>query len=263
MAIKKYVIIALNEITIKLQYKFNSFVGIFLRFAQLSMLYYIWNGIYNSTKTGKIGNYTKKEMLIYIVLINLTVALFSSSYMMELGKMIHNGKLTTLLLRPINLLGESFAKYTGRKLFLIIIYLSALIFSRFTGFFKSPVYFLVMLIFIILSYIMFFYMISFMSTVGFWLIDVWPLSGVVNGIYLLLSGIYFPLDLLPKGLYNIIKYNPFAIVGYASIHGLQGMFAEKEVLFYIIAIIVWIFIFRTAYCYAFTKGLRKYEGMGA
>ena len=88
MAIKKYIIIALNEITIKLQYKFNSFVGIFLRFAQLSMLYYIWNGIYNSAKTGKIGNYTKKEMLIYIVLINLTVALFSSSYMMELGKMI-------------------------------------------------------------------------------------------------------------------------------------------------------------------------------
>lgn len=260
---KKYFIIALNQITIRLQYKFNVFIAFISRMVPIFMFYFIWNNIYNSISADKVGHYDRNQMLTYMVLVNLTGYVFIFVHIRELGIRVYKGKLTTLLLRPLSLLGESFATFAGRVFFPMLIYLSAIVFQGVTGRFKSPLYFMEVIVFVILCFIMFFYVISFVSTVAFWLIDIWPVHVILIGVYLLFSGVYFPLDLLPEKIYDIVKYNPFSLVGYISIRSIQNAFSHKEMLIYIISVIMWGIILKVCYGKAFKAGLRRYEGMGA
>jgi len=116
---KKYVIIVLNQVTVKLQYKFNMGVAFISRTIPIFMSYFLWNNIYNSMNGNKVGNYTRGQMLTYIILVNLTNFLFNFRHMRELGKQIQEGTLTTLLLRPVSILNQSFATFIGDKFFII------------------------------------------------------------------------------------------------------------------------------------------------
>ena len=53
---KKYVIIVLNQVTVKLQYKFNMGVAFISRTIPIFMSYFLWNNIYNSMN----GNESRK-----------------------------------------------------------------------------------------------------------------------------------------------------------------------------------------------------------
>jgi len=183
--------------------------------------------------------------------------------MRELGKQIQEGTLTTLLLRPVSILNQSLATFIGKKFFMIIIYVTGILTYGFLGYFKDKLYFVEVLVFMILCFMMFFYLLSFLSTVGFWLIEVWPIQVIMIGIYSLFSGAFFPLDLLPERIYNIFKYNPFSLIGFISVRTIQGMYSHREMAVYILVTVLWMVILRIGYEKAFRKGLKRYEGVGA
>ena len=258
---KKYVIIALNQATVNLQYKFNTAITFISRTIPIFMSYFLWTNIYKSMNGSKVGNYTRSQMVTYIILISLVDFLFS--HMRELGKQIQEGTLTTLLLRPVSILNQSLATFIGKKFFMIIIYLSGILIYGFLGYFKDILYFVEVLVFMILCFMMFFYLLSFLSTVGFWLIEVWPIQVIILGVYSLFSGAFFPLDLLPEGVYNIFKYNPFSLIGFVSVRTIQGMYSHREMAVYILVTVLWMVILRIGYEKAFRRGLKRYEGVGA
>ena len=260
---KKYIIIALNQATVNLQYKFNTAITLISRTIPIFMSYFLWTNIYKSMNGSKVGNYTRSQMVTYIILISLVDFLFNFSHMRELGKQIQEGTLTTLLLRPVSILNQSLATFIGKKFFMIIIYLSGILIYGFLGYFKDILYFAEVVMFMVLCFVMFFYLLSFLSTIGFWLIEVWPIQVIILGVYSLFSGSYFPLDLLPKGMYSILKYNPFSLIGFVSVRTIQGMFSHKEMAVYIFITIVWMIILRIGYEKAFRRGLKRYEGVGA
>ena len=260
---KKYIIIALNQATVNLQYKFNTAITLISRTIPIFMSYFLWTNIYKSMNGSKVGNYTRSQMVTYIILVNLTNFLFNFRHMRELGKQIQEGTLTTLLLRPLSILNQSFATFIGDKFFIIIVYLSGILIYGFLGYFKDMLYFAEVVMFMVLCFVMFFYLLSFLSTIGFWLIEVWPIQVIILGVYSLFSGSYFPLDLLPKGMYSILKYNPFSLIGFVSVRTIQGMFSHKEMAVYILVTVLWMVILRIGYEKAFRRGLKRYEGVGA
>jgi hypothetical protein len=95
------------------------------------------------------------------------------------------------------------------------------------------------------------------------MLETWPLIGLVNGIYYILSGTTFPLDILPKPIYSVVKYNPFSMIGFSLTKSLQNSLSVSENVKYIIAGLIWLVIFKMAYNFMMKKGLEKYEGMGA
>ena len=260
---KKYIIIALNQATVNLQYKFNTAITFISRTIPIFMSYFLWTNIYKSMNGSKVGNYTSSQMVTYIILISLVDFLFNFSHMRELGKQIQEGTLTTLLLRPVSILNQSLATFIGKKFFMIIIYVTGILTYGFLGYFKDMIYFAEVVMFMVLCFVMFFYLLSFLSTIGFWLIEVWPIQVIMIGFYSLFSGSYFPLDLLPKGMYNIFKYNPFSLIGFASVRTIQGMFSHREMAVYIFVTIIWMIVLRIGYEKAFRRGLKRYEGVGA
>ena len=130
---KKYIIIALNQATVNLQYKFNTAITLISRTIPIFISYFLWINIYKSMNGSKVGNYTRSQMVTYIILVNLTNFLFNFRHMRELGKQIQEGTLTTLLLRPLSILNQSFATFIGDKFFIIIVYLSGILIYGFLG----------------------------------------------------------------------------------------------------------------------------------
>ena len=74
---KKYIIIALNQATVNLQYKFNTAITFISRTIPIFMSYFLWTNIYKSMNGSKVGNYTKSQMVTYIILISLVDFLFT------------------------------------------------------------------------------------------------------------------------------------------------------------------------------------------
>ena len=60
---KKYIIIALNQATVNLQYKFNTAITLISRTIPIFMSYFLWTNIYKSMNGSKVGNYTRSQWL--------------------------------------------------------------------------------------------------------------------------------------------------------------------------------------------------------
>lgn len=252
-----YIKITINQILIELTYKFNFILSIISNVIQLMTGIFVWNSIYASNVT--IEKYSFSEIVIYLILTTATGLLFSFEPIFRLGRMIHNGKLNEMLVRPVSILGESFAYYTGKKSIFIFIYTMLILIFGINAIEKQLLQIIMLLV---VNYIMFFMLISLISTISFWIIEIWPLRPILNAFYMLLGGIYFPLDLLPDEMYRIIKYNPFSIVGHFTTRVIQGNYDSRVIKTLTLVSMLYAIIFFILYKRIFKKGLKKYEGGG-
>ena len=253
---KKYYKIIINRILIDFQYRFNIITKIGIRLFQFLIIFFLWSGVYKTSQLSKIGDYNINEMLIYLLITNLITLLFNFSNIHRIGNLVRTGKLTTILLRPISLSLENFFQYLGEKLIIATIFLVVVIFSKIE-------YKLIAIIYILLLIMMFYYLTSVISSIGFWILQTWSLTGLFYGVYYILAGIYFPLDLLPKYLFDIIKYNPFSLSSYVLAKMLESKLYLNEIMYYVLACIIWIILLKLLYKFALKQGLKIYEGMGA
>lgn len=258
---KKYLVILINQIYIQLSYKFEFITGLISQLINLSVSIFTWLAIYQSSDALVIGGYNKDQMIFYIVLSNFSALLFSTEMVVRMGGLIRTGKLTTILLRPYNILGESLARFIGQRFIFIIIYLLLFILSDF--FHSSLVYTLSVFLFFIINFFMYFLFLSTISNLGFWLIQMWPLRPLINSSFLIAGGLYFPLNLMPKSLFSVLEKTPFALVGYNYSRSLQGMLTLSELMTYIGFSALWLIFFYYVYKWSLNLGLKRYEGMGA
>lgn len=254
----KYLRISKNRILINFQYRFNSLVTLLAYIFSFVAIYFVWVNIYSSKDM--VGTYTKFDMMVYIFIVNMLHYLYNFTNLTRLGGMVHSGSLTNILIRPMNIKLEAFFYYLGENFFKFCMLLVGIL--AFGVVIKNNFIILTIILFL-LSIIMYFNLEQCLSCLGFWMLETWPLIGLINGIYYILSGSTFPLDILPEKIYNIIKFNPFSIVAYALTKSIQNDLSLQEYKEYIIATIIWIIIFEIGYKWILKMGLKKYEGMGA
>jgi len=192
---RKYLFIIKNQFMISLSYKANFLIGFLSNVLQLFVSLFIWDSIFLNSKISI--DYTKSQMFMYIIVSFIIRLIFSSDYIFRLSGLIHNGKLSQQLIKPISLLYEGFSYFIGKKLIVIILFVVSFGFLILLGLIHEIPNLLLFVIFIITNFMMFFYMLSFLSVLGFWLIQMWPLRPVYNAMFAVLGGTLFPLDLLP------------------------------------------------------------------
>ncbi|MBS4456895.1 ABC transporter permease [Tuanshanicoccus lijuaniae] len=258
---KKYIVMFLNRVSVQLSYKFNFLTNLFNNLLGILVAAFTWIAIFKSSANEVIGGFTLSQMLFYIVIVNFSTVLFSTGTVVQLGAQVRMGKLTTHLLRPYSILLQSFAEYLGDRFIYLVLYLSVLIVSLGMGY--SPYYLLHVLVFLVCNAVMYFTLMSLIGTLGFWLIQMWPLRAVMNAVYMILGGLLFPLNLLPESLYLLLQRNPFALVAYQYTLALQNQLTIAQIQVNILYSIAWAVICYVAYKLSFKKGLLRYEGMGA
>lgn len=192
------------------------------------------------------GNYLIK---IITQVLNLIVTLWMWCWLM--GNNVHN---FNYLAKPVSLYWYLYLTYIGSQLPLIIFYLVLGLY------FNLNIGFINLILYLIFCSFMFFNLALVFGSLGFWLINMWPLKSGLFAIYLLFGGLYFPLSMLGKNIYSWLQYNPFSLVTDVPAKLIASNINQTNI--YYLAVTVWLIIFYCIYKKTFKLGLKKYEGVG-
>ncbi|WP_158702708.1 ABC transporter permease [Paenibacillus faecalis] len=261
MNYKAYFLIFKNNLYISLSYRWNIISGILLMILQIMVSLFVWLTIFDTTSNVK--NYTVTDMISYFLLSALVGVTFSSSHIFRLTRMVRTGQLNMVLIRPYSFLLDSFSNFIGSKMieFGTTILLAVTLYS--VGLTTWHGISLLELLLLLTNFTLLFIFGSFLGSLSFWLIQMWPLKSLYNSMMAIFGGALYPLDLLPDKWAQLITLTPFPLFGYVNIRLLQGELHYNETLYYLILSVIWLIIFSIGYKILWVKGLKKYEGVNA
>ncbi len=239
----KYFIWGLTKFKAITVYKFNFFSNLIMPFLEFILYSIIWSLV---IENNAVSIYTQKSIIVYLLLARILSLIFSSSNVATFYTLIKSGKLPYLLLKPLNIRLIFFIECFSKNLFFFILVI-------FLGLFRYN-----FLIYFIFSTILFFNIIFTFATLAFFTTNFWPIGSIISGVIYLLSGLVYPLDLLPEKIFKIVKYNPFSLIIYNSVKVFQNnTFDIKS----IILISIWSLFFLKISTSLYKRGLKKYEGV--
>lgn len=192
---KRYLPVYYLGLKNSLIYRANMIMKLVLQLASLLVTVLMWKFI-----LAESGNF--QQMARYLLATNLISLIFTTGPVFQFADMVESGNLSLYLTRPLSLYWYLFNYNLGLQTPLLLLYLILLLFLVKSA---GPVFLL--LIYLFLSSLMFFSLMMVLAMLSFWLLNMWPLRSGINAVYLLLGGLYFPLNLLGP-VYQYLKYNP-------------------------------------------------------
>ena len=259
---KKYFLTFMNRLMTTIVYRFDFVCGLALTAFNVMISVFVWNAIYKTSTIDSFRGYSFEDMVVYLVLTNISSMVFSFDICFRIGNMIRTGQFSTYLFRPINVLYDSFFDYLGRCFISILIFIGTVfIYDLYSGI--GIFDFLLTLSYFFLCIFLWFQIASIISLLGFRVIQMWPLKPILRGVYMLFAGMYFPISFLPSGFSRIIAYNPFGMIGCNLSEVVMGKYIQSKVFTLNIYLVLCIIILNLIYRVLYKKALKLYEGMGA
>lgn len=247
---KRYLPVYYLGLKNSLIYRANMIMKLVLQLASLLVTVLMWKFIL--TESGSF-----QQMARYLLVTNLISLIFTTGPVFQFADMVESGNLSLYLTRPLSLYWYLFNYNLGLQTPLLLLYLILLLFLVKSA---GPVFLL--LIYLLLSSLMFFSLMMVLAMLSFWLINMWPLRSGINAVYLLLGGLYFPLNLLGP-VYQYLKYNPFSLVTYFPARLLTGTTDQRDFFTNCLAVCCWLLLSVLLGKALFKKGIKTFEGAGA
>ena len=257
-----YILIFKANLATEMSYRFNFLFTYLLHITRLLIYLTVWSAIF--AKQTEINGYTWDSIASYYVLNTIIILLLAPSHMFDLQPLIRKGTLSSIIVKPINIEANIFAKFLASKvpIFIIMSILILLVFQFMN--IKMIIYFHPLAIMLFLSgFALTFYFGLFVSTLAFWLIEMWPLRRLFQGCMALLGGIIAPLDLLPANISLFATYTPFPYLGYFSVKALLGSIPENELLYHCVIGLGWTLLFLSGFKILWNLGLKRYEAVNS
>lgn len=262
---KLYWQIAKNTWDETLTYR-TSFVVYRLReILQILAMYFIWAVVI--PPNGNFFGYTRSAMLTYVIATALVSDIVMSTRTTQIASEINEGVLTNFLVRPMHYLKYHFARDLGDKAMNIcfsIVELTVLIMLLRPPlqFQTQPFSILLFLVAVICSIVLFFFISVLISFIGFWSNEGWGPRFVFYQMIVFFSGGLFPLDLLPKPVYEFFSLLPFSYLTFFPVKMYLDQFALPDIMKGFVVIFIWIFGLYKITQYVWMKGLRVYTAQG-
>lgn len=247
---KRYLPVYYLGLKNSLIYRANMIMKLVLQLASLLVTVLMWKFI-----LAESGNF--QQMARYLLATNLISLIFTTGPVFQFADMVESGNLSLYLTRPLSLYWYLFNYNLGLQTPLLLLYLILLLFLVKSA---GPVFLL--LIYLLLSSLMFFSLMMVLAMLSFWLINMWPLRSGINAVYLLLGGLYFPLNLLGP-VYQYLKYNPFSLVTDFPSRLLTGTTDQRDFFTNCLAVCCWLLLSVLLGKALFKKGIKTFEGAGA
>lgn len=194
----------------------------------LLLIYFLWSSVYSSRLT--IFSYSRTQMMTYILLIYLIGDVVYSSRTADLASQIRNGTIINQLLKPFPFFAAIFSReavdkllnlvFSALEIAIIVFLLKPTLFIQ-----TDPIALLLTVVAILLGIVIAFFISFTISLIAFWSTEVWAPRFVFMVLITVLSGSYFPLDILPNTFYQLLLFTPFPYFTYLPtkifINGLQ------------------------------------------
>lgn len=235
---------------------------------QILVFYFLWNSVFQNTNANYFG-YTKEKIIAYAFLLIFVRAITLSSRSVDVAGIIQNGELSNYLLKPVNFFKYWLTRDVSSKLLNIIfsIFEITILFIIL----RPSIYIqtnLLHLSFFVLSLVIasliFFSITMLTSFVPFWIPEVgWGAQFLVIIIFVeFLSGAFFPLDVFPSVIQNILKLTPFPYLIFVPIKMYLGMEDLGSIISSLAIGLGWFLILIYFVKKVWQKGLKVYEAVG-
>ncbi len=262
---KKYWVVAKNTWEEMATYRFDFIIWRLRVVIQLLTMYFLWIVVIPASAT--IGDYSHSAIITYILGTSFISAVALSSRTQEIGENINSGDLSIFLIRPINYFGYWFWRDIGDKATNIVfslIEMSILFFILKPPFFwqTNLIFLAFTLMAIAIALILYFLVSSLLGLVGFWSADVWAPRFIFFMLLSFFTGWFFPLDILPKTIFNILEFLPFSYLMYFPLKIYLGQLSTFAVAKGFIISLVWIGILYKSLQLVWLKGLKVYTAQG-
>ncbi|MDP3998771.1 MAG: ABC-2 family transporter protein [bacterium] len=233
---------------------------------QLLVVYFLWSAIFQSQK-GVIFGYTQSMILTYVLGGALLRATVFSSRTIDVGDEINRGNLTNFLLKPMSYFKYWFARDIADKILNIIFAVFELTVIYFL--LKPPIFsqtdFLNLAFFAIgvgLAVILYFYINLLFGLLAFWTPETWAPRFVFFIFLEFLAGGLFPLDILPKFLYEILRFLPLFYLNFFPLKIYLGQLSILQIIEGMIICLSWIILSFWIVRVVWQRGLRVYSAEG-
>ncbi|MFC1625989.1 ABC transporter permease [Patescibacteria group bacterium] len=235
---------------------------------QILVFFFLWDAVFSGRNT-EIFGYDKAKIFTYAFALIVVRAIVLSSRSSDIAGQIANGELTNLLIKPISYFKYWLTRDLASKvlnIFFGVFEVSVLIILLKPNVFLQPnlLYLIAFIASLIIAMFIFFNLLMLTSFVPFWAPELsWGAQFlVVMVVAEFLSGSYFPLDIFPVGIYQVLRFTPFPYLIFIPIKIYLGNFSSSLVLQSLAIGTLWSFILWKATNYVWRKGLLVYEGVG-
>lgn len=263
---KKYLAVARITTINILRYRWEIILGQIRTIIVLLTLFYLWTKVYSTNVT--LFNFTKEQMLTYIVIATVLRQIITVSATDQIaGELQSWGKFFSYLLKPIGYFRYWFTVDLVYKITnLVLTSIWALLFLKI---FKislilptDPRSLFIFLLAIAVGALIYFYIGIIISTTGFWTSHIWGLQFLTVLILEFSAGVYFPIDVLPDHLEQVIKFTPFPYMIYFPIKIYLGHLSLDQSLIIVAIAAIWLVIIFFASKFIWNRGLKSYEAWG-
>ncbi|MDO8551291.1 MAG: ABC-2 family transporter protein [bacterium] len=255
ITIREYLVYRLNF----LLWRFRAVVGILV-------LYFLWQTAIPHGTT--LFGYDQAKILTYILGTSIIRSIVLSSRSLDVAGQIASGDLVNFLIKPISYIRYWFSKDLADK-FLNITFsffeIIVLIFLLKPPFIIQTDIGLLALttVAVLIGMILYFYISFFLSLIAFWSPEnPWPVRFLFDILVGFFAGGLFPLDILPKAIFDIFKILPFGYLLFFPLEIYLGNIDFSNIATGMIISLLWLFVISQLTRLMFQKGLRDYSAWG-
>jgi len=225
----------------------------------------MWTAIYDGSDT--IRGFTLQEMITYILVGNLFYSMVRNFLSTIVARDIKDGRLSMFLVKPINYFHYIISQEIGRiSLATIMSILSqAIVIIFFLNIFiwnTDVRYLLLILVMILFAFVIELLLAYLIGLIAFWTVEIAGLHATIDRIKKFFSGGYFPLSLLPLGFIKVSFLLPFAYSFFVPAQLFLKKIDLATSLRGLSVQIIWIILLYGIIQIVWTRGLKKYEGVG-
>lgn len=247
------------------EYRFNFLSNLIFSFIPFATNLLIWIAVYNSTGNG--FGYSLKELITYYFIILIVNNLIVNKVQGEVASDIKQGTLNKYLLKPLSYMGYYFFKDLPNRIIYIVVGLLpitilGLLLNKYIVFSINLKTFLFFVFSLFIGYIINFLLSFLISECSFYFSEVTSFFPPINVLKDIISGRVFPLNIIPKSLYQVLLFTPFQFTGYFQVMIILNRYSESEIIQTLFLGLVWIVALYLLCKLLWRRGLNKYSAFG-
>lgn len=265
MYYKKYLKVMNIGLQNMFEYRFNFLSNLIFSFIPFATNLLIWFAVFNTTEN-KLG-YNIKEITTYFFVLLIVDNLVVNNSQWEIANDIKTGMLTKYLIKPLNYMAYIFYKDLPNRLIHIVvgvlpITFIGLLLKKYLVIYLSFNILIFFIISLVIGYIINFLLNFLISELSFYFSEVSNFFPPINVLKDIISGKVFPLNIVPKSIYQLLLFTPFQFIGYFPVMIILNKYSEREIIQTLFLGIGWVFILYVLCKVLWRKGLNKYSAFG-
>lgn len=232
---------------------------------QLLLVYFIWWTVTRSQT--QIFDYTSTSILTYVLIASLTRTIVLSSRTSDLIDAINTGNIVNFLIKPLGFIKYHLVRDVADKLFNI-------------GFFIVEIFLLILILkppliiqtntsilfffcLAIIGGLIIYFCINFIiGVMAFWVENSWGVLFLMSIFLESFGGSLFPLDILPKEIFNALILTPFPYLIYFPAKLYLGTLTSYEIISGFSVMLIWISLLFLIMKIVLNAGFKHYSTAG-